>query len=75
MRAALWRTEDLEADGGAERIFLLYYSRHPDEFRQALCQGALLEECRQALQKAKRFWVLPSGARTSSRRRWASWTI
>ena len=69
---ALRPTGDLEVDGGAERIFLLEYSRHPDDFRQALCQGVPLEEIWQALQNAKRSWVLPSGAKAFVR---ASWTI
>ncbi len=46
--------EDLEAGGGVEHIFVLEYSHCPQEFHQALCQGAPLEECLQALQKAKR---------------------
>ena len=62
-QVALGPTEDPEADGGAERIHLLEFSRHPQEFRQALNQGWPLDECRQALQKAERVWEQPGGAK------------
>ncbi len=62
-QVALGPTEDPEADGGAERIHLLEFSRHPQELRQALNQGWPLDERRQALQKAERVWEQPGGAK------------
>ncbi len=62
-QVAVWPTEDPEADGGAERIHLLEFSRHPHEFCQALNHGWPLDECRQALQKAERLWEQPGGAK------------
>ncbi len=63
LQAQVAPTEDLEADGGVEHVLLLEYSRCPQEFHQALRQGAPLEQCRQALVKAKRYWELPSRAK------------
>ncbi len=63
VQLALGLTENLEAEGGAERIHLLEFSRHPQELRQALSDGTPLEECRQALLKANRFWERNSGAK------------
>ncbi len=52
------RRHALQADAGAERIFLLKFSRHPREFYEALSQGPPLELRPQALQQADRSWEL-----------------
>lgn len=46
-----------------ERIYLLEYTRHPEAFRQALAEGALLQQCRDALEGAGYKWLLGSGAK------------
>ncbi len=63
VQMALWPTGDPDAAGGAERIHLLEFSRHPQEFLLALNKGWPLNDCRQALQKAERSWEQPSGAK------------
>lgn len=46
-----------------EKIFLLEYSRHPESFRKALCEGAPLQACRLALEEANHKYILGSGAK------------
>ncbi len=56
-------TDGREAGGDGERLLLMEFSRCPRGLRHALCYEATLQQCRQALVKAKRYWELPSGAK------------
>ncbi len=56
-------TDDREADGDVERVLLMEFNRCPPEFHHALRCGAMLEQCRQALVRARRYWELPSRAK------------
>eukprot|EP00406_Dinophysis_acuminata_P037331 CAMPEP_0179371212 /NCGR_PEP_ID=MMETSP0797-20121207/85602_1 /TAXON_ID=47934 /ORGANISM="Dinophysis acuminata, Strain DAEP01" /LENGTH=510 /DNA_ID=CAMNT_0021087043 /DNA_START=69 /DNA_END=1601 /DNA_ORIENTATION=+ len=55
------------ADAGSpaetEEIHLLEYSRHPESFRRALCEGPPLQPCRSALEAAGHRHLLGSGAK------------
>lgn len=46
-----------------EKIHVLEYNRHPEAFRQALCDGPALQQCRYDLEAAGCKWVLGSGAK------------
>lgn len=47
----------------SEPVFLLEYTRYPEAFRKALCEGAALQSCRTALDDAQLQWHMQSGAK------------
>ncbi len=63
VQMAIGPLENSQADGGPERIHVIEFSRHPQEFYNALARGASLKECRQALEKENHDWELQSGAK------------
>merc|ERR1719245_463110 len=59
MQVGLTRSGEI----AAEEVYLLQFSRYPQEFCRALLEGVALRECRDAMEDAGHKVVLPSGAK------------